>query len=416
MPALRPATLSAAAAGLLAAAVGAVALGAAHGIALVPGARVTDPGWLAGPLRLLPGIAVGHRGAAALSALAFVAYLAVLRWAPAAPVRPLAAAVAVAWALVVFGPPLFSADVFSYLNEARLAAVHGLDPYVATPAADARDPIQPFLGWHTGTSPYGALFTAATLGSGLLAPAAGVWAMKALALLGAAAVVAATWRLAALRGVDPLRAALFVAANPLLVVWVLGGAHNDLLALALQLWAIVLLAGNAERAGPAMLALAVGVKASAGVAAPFVLAARRSRAALVAAGLGMAAVVAVGWVLFASPAAGLGATLADARHVTKLSIAGLAARAGLDGLLVRVTLEAGAAAIAGRQLWRVARRGADPLVAAGWATIAVLGASTWLLPWYGVWLLPLAAVGGDRRLEGAVLAISAYLLVGHALL
>ncbi len=51
--------------------------------------------------------------------------------------------------------------------------------------------------------------------------------------------------------------------------------------------------------------------------------------------------------------------------------------------------------------------GADWRVAAGWSTIALLVSTAWLLPWYAIWLLPLAAVSGDRRLRAATLVCSA---------
>jgi hypothetical protein len=49
--------------------------------------------------------------------------------------------------------------------------------------------------------------------------------------------------------------------------------------------------------------------------------------------------------------------------------------------------------------------------AAGWATFAILVASAWLVPWYIVWLLPLAALAGDIRLMAASVALSAWMLV-----
>ena len=33
------------------------------------------------------------------------------------------------------------------------------------------------------------------------------------------------------------------------------------------------------------------------------------------------------------------------------------------------------------------------------------------MPWYAIWLLPLAALGGDRRLLVASVALCAYMLV-----
>ena len=48
---------------------------------------------------------------------------------------------------------------------------------------------------------------------------------------------------------------------------------------------------------------------------------------------------------------------------------------------------------------------------AGWATFALLIASAWLVPWYALWLLPLAALAADRRLELATAGLCAWMLV-----
>src|SRR5208283_4985288 len=63
-------------------------------------------------------------------------------------------------------------------------------------------------------------------------------------------------------------------------------------------------------------------------------------------------------------------------------------------------------------LWRTAR-GADWRVAAGWTTLALLLSTAWLLPWYAIWLLPLAAVSRDRSLRAATLAFCAYAVLIH---
>ena len=63
-------------------------------------------------------------------------------------------------------------------------------------------------------------------------------------------------------------------------------------------------------------------------------------------------------------------------------------------------------------LWRTAR-GADWRVAAGWTTLALLLSTAWLLPWYAIWVLPLAAVSGDRRLRAATLVFCAYAVLIH---
>jgi hypothetical protein len=57
-------------------------------------------------------------------------------------------------------------------------------------------------------------------------------------------------------------------------------------------------------------------------------------------------------------------------------------------------------------LRRVWRGQIDWIDGAAWAMLAMLVASSSLLPWYVAWLLPLAALGRDRRLAGAAIAFS----------
>ena len=59
-------------------------------------------------------------------------------------------------------PPLLSHDVYSYVDYARLGALHGLDPYVHPPAAAPADPAFAHVTWTDTTSAYGPLFTLAT--------------------------------------------------------------------------------------------------------------------------------------------------------------------------------------------------------------------------------------------------------------
>jgi hypothetical protein len=58
-------------------------------------------------------------------------------------------------------------------------------------------------------------------------------------------------------------------------------------------------------------------------------------------------------------------------------------------------------------------RGADWVRAAGWAALGLLLASAWLLPWYAIWVLPLAALARDRALSGLVLAFTAFQLINR---
>ncbi len=55
-------------------------------------------------------------------------------------------------------------------------------------------------------------------------------------------------------------------------------------------------------------------------------------------------------------------------------------------------------------------RGADWVRAAAWTAAGLLLATSWLLPWYLIWLLPLAAISRDRPLQLLTLALTAYQL------
>src|SRR5581483_5931918 len=50
------------------------------------------------------------------------------------------------------------------------------------------------------------------------------------------------------------------------------------------------------------------------------------------------------------------------------------------------------------------------ITAAGWATAALLLATSWLVPWYAAWLLPLAALSFNRRLMTVSILLSAAIL------
>jgi hypothetical protein len=71
---------------------------------------------------------------------------------------------------------------------------------------------------------------------------------------------------------------------------------------------------------------------------------------------------------------------------------------------------AGAFGVALVALLARAYRGADWVTTAGWATLALLLATTWLLPWYVVWLLPLAALSKSLPLRLATLGLGAFVI------
>ena len=95
-------------------------------------------------------------------------------------------------------------------------------------------------------------------------------------LLGAEAVVARAslgfialvWKCAKLLGRDPRFAILFVAANPVYLMYAVGGFHNDFFMLVPSTAAIALLLARRDRSAGAMLMLAVAVKFTASLCCP----------------------------------------------------------------------------------------------------------------------------------------------------
>src|SRR5207253_1540257 len=59
------------------------------------------------------------------------------------------------------------------------------------------------------------------------------------------------------------------------------------------------------------------------------------------------------------------------------------------------------------------RRG-EAIAACGWASVALVATLSWALPWYVVWVLPLAALSASRRLRIASLALGVYLIIAWA--
>jgi hypothetical protein len=390
----------------------------------VPGRSGGWPAWMAGPLR---GLGIGLESASfqALMLIMCASYLLVLFAARRLPMAALVGAIVLADAFLLLGPPLISQDVFGYLAFARLGALHGLDPYTHFAAEAPTDPVFRFIGWPFQNSPYGPLFTLLSYATAPLGLAGGLWTFKAIAVASSLGAVALIARAAERLGQSARWAAAFVGLNPVLLVFAIGGAHNDTLLLLALAAALFLSAGAGRvgsnpRAAACALAAGVGVKLTAGLVLPFlVLAAprgsERARVAL-AAGAALLALVLLGVIGFGVHALGfLNAIGEQQQLVATHSIPSETARLfGLSGTPSwwRHLFVAGFLVVLVLALWRTAR-GGDWRVAAGWSTLALLASTAWLLPWYAIWPLPLAAIGGDRRLRAATLVACAYAVMIH---
>jgi alpha-1,6-mannosyltransferase len=382
------------------------------------------PDWLAGPLRGLGMGAISSSEFQALTLIMCAGYVAALVAAHARTLslRAIVVAIVAANLILLLGPPLISQDVFGYLAFARMGVLHGLDPYTHVAFQAPTDPIYPFIGWPFQHSPYGPLFTLASYATAPLGLAGGLWTLKAVVVAGSLAAVALTARAAGAMGHSRRYAAAFVGLNPVMLELAVGGAHNDTIVLAFLAGALALTAGASPRfrGGALSLAAGIGVKVTAGIVLPFLMLApstwrERTRVAL-AAILGLALVAGLGLIGFGSHALGfLGAVGEQQQLVAVHSIPAETARlVGLQGTpgWWRHCFVAVFVLVLAYSLWRTAR-GADWRVAAGWSTLALLLSTAWLLPWYAIWPLPLAAVGGDRRLRAATLVVCAYAILIH---
>jgi alpha-1,6-mannosyltransferase len=360
----------------------------------------------------------------------FGAYLGAIALAPRLDRRIVWGAILLLVAAFAIAPVLLSHDVYSYVDYARLGVRHGLDPYVHPPQDAPADPAYANVTWTEATSGYGPLFTLATYPMAWLPVGFAVAILKAAAALSVLGIAAIVSRLAAWRGIDPLRAAAFVALNPLVLVHVVGGGHNDGLTMLLAMLSVAALLSARELTAGAALAAAIATKLSAAVLVPFALLDslhgpsvvpfrgiptkrnRRRGRQLLMGGLGsMFAIGVTAWLAFGWEwLHGFGLAGENQSRTSYMSIPLLAARlTGLDPdatRLVAAILFAAAVTYLLAWTWR----GGDWLRASGWATLALLLATAWLLPWYLIWLLPLAAISRDRPLQLLTLTLTAYQL------
>lgn len=391
-------------------------------MALGPSAAVPDVGpggpmwWLAARPSAGTVIAL-ERAGLLLGALATATGLAAARrgWRPSA--RLLLGAGALVAAVFVVLPPAGSIDVLNYAIYGRIAGL-GHNPYLMRPAELLRagDPVGRYAptNWRTLPTLYGPVATAAQwaaakLGGGSMARIV-FWIRfgNALAYL---ATAAALLRLA---GPDPARRArtcLLWAANPVMLFWLVGSGHVDVLLALLSVAALITVRGRGVMSG-----VATGVLAGAATAIklPFALAAtglawaaRRSPGRVAAAAVGAAAVLLPCYLLPGVVNAGvLGRRLTVSAGFIYPVPAGVAARPAAFGAVVLLAALALAALLA----WRLPA--GDPgnpavrpvlVLALGWLAVFPVQA-----PWYDALIFPLLALMPASRLD--------YLLVTRCLL
>jgi len=437
------------------------------------------PHWMAGPLGgLLPGFARNSTTLKYLFSGAIVvmygSYLLGLAYVPRLRARWAIATVLAVHAIFFLAPPLALTDIFNSINYGRMEVVHNLNPYTSIPILEPHnDPSFDLSNWHQLLSPYGPLFTLLTFAVVPLGVAASFWVLKGTLALASLGTLLLVWKCARLLGRDPVAAIVLVGLNPIVLVWGLGGDHNDFLMVFFIVLAFYLLLRTRDRLGAraptgavaqdqsagddrgagedrgtgeavavpaerrrlrardwllplcppeigagAAVITATAIKASGGVLIPVVLAAMlRSPRRLAQVALGMAAAAVV---VAAVSLAAFGLHIPDlstqSRLVTNVSVPnliGLAVGSGGETETLHKLLSAAlvlSVVLCCAQAWR--RRG--PITASGWASVALLVTLSWVLPWYVLWVLPMAALSSSRRLRTAALVLGVYLIIAWA--
>ena len=168
--------------------------------------------------------------------------------------------------------PVFSRDTYSYLAQGALLR-DGLDPYAVGPVGNPNtllDDVSPI--WTITTAPYGpafilvAKFVTMAVGNNVVA---GTMLLRLCMLPGLALLVWATPRLAHHVGADGPTALWICVLNPLVLIHLMGGVHNEMLMVGLMTAGIALTLRRHHIAGITLLTVAIAVKATAGLALPF---------------------------------------------------------------------------------------------------------------------------------------------------
>jgi hypothetical protein len=377
--------------------------------------------------------------AAGCGGVGVIAGLAAVRrgWRP----RPglVLAACAAATVVFVFVPPAASVDVQNYAEYGRIVVL-GRNPWVMTPQQLylLHDPVGLLRPpqWRTQPTVYGPVATALEAAAARLGGTSMAWITFWIKVMNGACYVALAAVLDRLAGPDPARrarAGLLWAVNPLMLFWMVAGAHTDLLA-ALPL-VLALLAGRALRkpgaGGRAALAgavagalagIAIAVKVTfaapvAGLAAGLwpAVTGRRRAAALAAAIVGAALVLAGGYAVAGKAAVrSLSQRLSSAND----SFLPLPGTVYHHQALYAAVLLAAFLIVAGVLAWRMPPGPADlpelrPMLIC--ALAVVLGGIV-QYPWYDAMFFPLLALLPASRLDtwlvGRTALISILLLPG----
>jgi len=332
--------------------------------------------------------------------------------------------------------PLFSRDTYSYLAQGALLR-DGFDPYAVGPVENPNsllDNVSPI--WTTTTAPYGpafilvAKFVTMLVGDHVIA---GTMLLRLCMLPGLALLIWAAPRAARHVGANGAVALWICALNPLVILHLMGGVHNEMLMVGLMMAGIALTFARHHVLGVTLIATAVAVKATAGLALPFMVwvwmrhlrdSDARSRSAPGAFAIASAASVGIFVAVFAvlSLLAGVGlgwltALAGSVKIINWLTIPTAVANLtnAIGGLFMPVNFYAvlevarivgiGVIAVSLPVLWwRFRHDDREALLGIAWAMVVVVLFVPAALPWYYTWPLAVASALAQSRSSIALIA------------
>jgi alpha-1,6-mannosyltransferase len=338
--------------------------------------------------------------------------------------------------------PVFSRDTYSYLAQGALLR-DGLDPYIVGPIDNPNsllDNVSPI--WTTTTAPYGpafilvAKFVTMVVGNDVVA---GTMLLRLCMLPGLVMLIWAAPRVARHVGANGAAALWICVLNPLVIIHLMGGVHNEMLMVGLMMAAIALTFADRPAWGVSLIAIAVAVKATAGIALPFMvwvwmrrLRQRRNLGAVPAFGCATAASVVIFCVVFAvlSWLAGVGlgwltALAGSVKIINWLTVPTAAANLinVVGGLVLPVNFYAvldvtriiGIAIIAislPLLWWRFRHDDREALAGITLAMLVVVLFVPAALPWYYTWpLAVLSALAQSRAAIAVIAGFSTWIMV-----